>query len=147
MQCFLSEGDTLAAIRDCCRIAHGAKAALALITLSGFRLVEKQLAKLLHHPWLRVSLYALQIAAHLRRVLIAQVAVLLQRLADDAIQLSRYPRIHHVGRWRGPAQNGLVNDRRRRARERLPPRGHFVQRHPMCIDSYPAMAGLRARGF
>jgi hypothetical protein len=47
MKGFLSEDDTLIAIRNCCRKASKVKAALALITLSGLRLIEEQVQQFL----------------------------------------------------------------------------------------------------
>jgi len=47
MKSFLSETDTLLAIRKYCRKAKGMKAALALITRSGLHQVEKELEQLL----------------------------------------------------------------------------------------------------
>jgi hypothetical protein len=65
--------------------------------------------------------------AQVRRMLISQFAVLLQRHADDAIQFFRNSRIPGAGRFRVAAQNRLVNDRLRRAGERRLPGSHFVQ--------------------
>ena len=42
-----------------------------------------------HSPCLRVPLQPLQVGSHLRGMLIAQVAVFLQRLVDDVFQLRR----------------------------------------------------------
>jgi HKD family nuclease len=43
MRAFLSETDTLLAIRNCCRKAKRIRAALALITIGGLRLIEEEL--------------------------------------------------------------------------------------------------------
>src|SRR6516162_1714909 len=76
---------------------------------------------------MRITLQALQVREDVRRMLVAKVSVLLQRLTDDSLQLRRHSRIQTEGRGRRQAQGGVKDRRRARARKRLPPRRHLVQ--------------------
>src|ERR1700730_7551305 len=69
----------------------------------------------------------LQIGAHLRSVLEAQFAILLQSLVDDAFELAWDLVVEaHRRDWRF-VQNAVENRGRRIALERQNTRGHFVQ--------------------
>ena len=74
-------------------------------------------------PRFRVPFQPLQVGPHIRRYLIAQLSILLQRLADDTFQFGWHFGIqpHHRRGFR--VQNGFEDDRRT-----LPTEGQ----HPCC---------------
>ena len=63
-------------------------------------------------PGIGVALQALQIGAHVGRVLVAQVAILLQRLVDDVFQLRTADRDSAGSAAWAPIQNRLEDQRR-----------------------------------
>ena len=61
-------------------------------------------------------------------MLVASVAVLLERLENDLFQLQRKVRIYLGRRWRRILlEDGAEDDRRRRSTESWPAAGHFIE--------------------
>ena len=69
----------------------------------------------------------LRSAQHVGRRLIAQAAVLLERLGDDPLELGGQMRVERARRHRRLVQNPVEDDGRRRAGERLPAGRHLVE--------------------
>jgi hypothetical protein len=75
----------------------------------------------------RIAFQALQVREQLGGSLVTQVAVLLQRLVDDAVQFRRQVRLQ-PGRRRGrPVEDGVEDGRRGAPRKDRAPRGHLVK--------------------
>src|SRR5580700_2435198 len=117
-------------IADNSRIESGA-VELAADALRKYELVLDQMVRGLRAQGTPVRLQippeALQIGAHFSRALVAEIAVLLQRLVDDVFQLG-----WHVGiqpqRWRRyRIQNGFEDESGAFPTERQPACSHLVQ--------------------
>ena len=78
-------------------------------------------------PGVGIALQAFQVREKLGSDLIAHLAVLLQRLVDNPLQLHRQAGIELEGRRRCAVQDGIENRRRGASRERLFAGGHFVE--------------------
>jgi hypothetical protein len=78
-------------------------------------------------PRFRFPFQPLQVGSHLRRTLIAQVPVFLQRLVDDVFQLGRNLAIESNRRRRIGIQYGVEDQRRGFSMERQRSGCHFVQ--------------------
>ena len=76
---------------------------------------------------LRLSLEAFQIGAHVGSVLVTQVAILLQRLVDDAFQFGGQVGIHAHGSDRRAIQNLALDYSRAFAPERQCAGRHFIE--------------------
>ena len=74
-----------------------------------------------------VALQPPEICAQLRRSLAPQLAVLLQSLVEDRLQLRRQPGFSWTGDARHLVQNRFKDDCGRGSRERLPARRHLIQ--------------------
>ena len=85
-----------------------------------------------HHRAL--ALQALQVGAQVRRVLVAQVAIFLQRLVDDPFELRRDICIEAHRSRRSTIQDGVENSRRRCAGKRPHAGGHLVQHDSEAED-------------
>jgi hypothetical protein len=79
------------------------------------------------HPGIGGALQALEIGAQFSGALIPGVAILLERLQDDAIELRRDAGLDLRRRQRRLRQQALENGGRRRALERQLPGGHLVE--------------------
>ena len=88
-------------------------------------------------PCLRLPLQPLQIGSHLRRTLVAQVAVLLQRLVDDVFQFGR-----HVGFSRTGATGSGSGSPRKSSRS-FPAEGQLAGGH--LIEHRSKREQIRAR--
>src|SRR5437588_13048990 len=78
-------------------------------------------------PGLRVPLQPLQIGAHVSGVLIAHVAIFLQRLGDDLFQFQSDLRLDLSTWHRLAVQDGVKDQPRRAARKRVLAGGHLVE--------------------
>ena len=75
----------------------------------------------------RVALQALQVGQQVGGGLVADAAVLLERLVDDAFQFGGQFRVQAPGRYRGPVQDGIEDDRGGSAGKRQAPCRHLVE--------------------
>ena len=87
-----------------------------------------------------IALQPLQVGAHVRGVLIAQVAVLLQRLGDDSFQFRRNIGIQPHRSHGSAIQNGVKNCRRT-----LAPEGQLAGSHLMEHDTERKQIGTRVQ--
>src|ERR1700722_14148522 len=74
-----------------------------------------------------VAIQALQIGAELRRALVAQSAIFLQRLLYNFIELAGNGRIELRGRRRSALENGMKNQRGSIALERKAASAHLIE--------------------
>ena len=75
----------------------------------------------------RITAQALQVRAEIGGVLVAHVAVFLQRFRDDLVQARRKIGVQAQCRERIIFQNRMENHAARVSRKCLPARGHFVE--------------------
>src|ERR1700690_4564532 len=76
-----------------------------------------------------IAMQALEVRAHIGGALIAEIALLLERLVNDALELRREFRIQANGRRRNLIENGIEYCRRSGSLESHVARGHFVEHH------------------
>ena len=92
-----------------------------------------------------VALQAREIGLQVRGRLVAQVAVLLERLVEDAPELGRERGIQLRGRERIPVQDRVEDDRGRLAREGQRARRHLVEDRPEREEVRARVRELPAR--
>src|SRR5262245_14713396 len=93
------------------------------------------------------ALQAPEVRAKLGRGLVSKLAVLLERLVDDVVQLGGHVRVEFAGPWRCLAQNCIEDQSRRPSSERLPTGGHFVEHYAEREQIRTAIDRLAARLF
>src|SRR5438876_1193369 len=76
-------------------------------------------------PRIRVALESLQVGDQVGGVLVTHIAVLLERLVDNRLELRRDFGIQPYRRRRRLVENCAEDDRGSAAAERLAPRGHL----------------------
>jgi len=74
-----------------------------------------------------IPLQSLQIRSHVGCVLVAQVAIFLQRLVDDVFQLRRHIGIQPDHGHRGAVHDGLTDHRRTFSVKRQITRRHLIE--------------------